>query len=195
MMTLNTIRIGLDIDGTVTDPAAFVPALNQSFGKNLTLDDLTSYDLTGVLGITRDEFTTWMKTNEATIYANVKMAEHAKVVLEKWQQSFELYYVTARGSYLEEVTRAWFESNSVPNHHIELLGQHNKIDSVTEHQLDLFLEDKHDNAVDIATHCGIPVLLLDTPYNQGHDPEGVIRVKDWLSAEHWVENWIQDKKR
>ncbi|WP_369875288.1 hypothetical protein [Alkalicoccobacillus gibsonii] len=195
MMILNTIRIGLDIDGTVTDPAAFVPALNQSFQKNLTLDDLTSYDLTGVLGITRDEFTEWMKTNEATIYANVTLAENASQVLEKWQHSFELYYVTARGSYLEEITRTWFQTNRVPHHHIELLGQHNKIESIKEHQIDLFLEDKHDNAVEIATHCGIPVLLINTPYNQGDDPKGVIRVNDWLSAEQWVENWIQDKKR
>lgn len=193
-MKLKTIRIGLDIDGTVTDPAAFVPALNQSFQKDLTLDDLTSYDLTGVLGITRDEFTSWMKANEASIYAQVNMAEHAKHVLDKWQSRFELYYVTARGSYLDEVTRDWFKVNQVPHHHIELLGKHDKMESISEHQIDLFLEDKHDNAVDIATQCHIPVLLLNTPYNQGKDPAGVIRVDDWLSAEQWVENWVRNHK-
>lgn len=186
---MNNVRIGLDIDGTVTDPAVFVPALNKSFNKELTLEDLTSFDLTGVLGISREEFTQWMKDHEADIYAQADLALHAQTVIEKWQHQFELFYVTARGSYLEEITRKWFKVNQLPFHHLELLGQHNKIEAIKKHHIQLFLEDKHDNAVDIATECSIPVILIDTPYNQGDDPHGVIRVKNWLEAEQWVAQW------
>ncbi|MDQ0205571.1 5' nucleotidase, NT5C type [Alkalicoccobacillus murimartini] len=188
---MKKLRLGLDIDGTVTDPAAFVPALNKSFNKELVLEDLTSFDLTGILGISREEFGQWMKDHESEIYAKVELASHVKSILEKWQDQYELYYVTARGSYLESVTQDWFELNKLPYHHIELLGQHDKIEAVNTHRIDLFFEDKHDNAVEIATACSIPVILLDTPYNQGEDPDGVIRVKNWLEAEQWVLDWTK----
>lgn len=39
-------RFGIDIDGTVTSPDALVPFLNEGFKLQLTLDDITQYDLT-----------------------------------------------------------------------------------------------------------------------------------------------------
>ncbi|TSB46733.1 5' nucleotidase, NT5C type [Alkalicoccobacillus porphyridii] len=191
---MKNIRFGLDIDGTVTDPAAFVPALNQAFNKQLTIEDITSYDLTGLLDISYDEFSQWMKKNEATIYEKAAMAEHAEIVIQKWATRFELYYVTARGNYLEDITKVWLEQKQLPYHHIELLGQHDKVDAVHQYHLDIFFEDKHDNAVAIAEQCSIPVILFDTPYNQEPVPEGVIRVKNWLEAEKWVNTWLEKHK-
>ena len=40
------LRLGIDIDGTVTSPETFVPYLNKSFGINITLNDMKEYDLT-----------------------------------------------------------------------------------------------------------------------------------------------------
>jgi uncharacterized HAD superfamily protein len=61
--------------------------------------------------------------------------------------------------------------------------------------VDIFLEDKHDNAVEIHEECKIPVLLFDTPYNREPIPEGVIRVYNWKEACHWVENWQREKEK
>lgn len=188
------IRFGLDIDGTITDPAAFVPALNKAFNKQLKLEDISSYDLTGILGITTEEFTQWMNKNEAMIYKQAAIAESASHVIQKWGTQFELYYVTARGSYLKAVTTDWLNQYQLPFHHLELLGQHDKVEAVKKLKLDVFFEDKHDNAVAIAEQTSIPVILIDTPYNQEEDPTGVYRVNNWLEAEQWIEQWIQERK-
>lgn len=185
-----TKKIGLDIDGTVTDPGTFVPYLNKYFKKTLTLDDIVEYDLTSVLNITNEQFWQWMGEYEGVIYERAELAPNAEKILHQWKKSHELIYVTARREHLTSVTKNWFIHRALPFDHIELVGTHNKIDAVKQHKLDIFFEDKHDNAVAIAEECSIPVILMDTPYNRLPVPNNVIRAKNWLDAKKWVDNWL-----
>lgn len=184
-------RIGLDIDGTITDPATFVPYLNKDFNKKFTLADLSEYDLTKILRISDKEFWDWMEINEPTIYAEAELAYGAKQALLNWSKEHELIYITARRKHLTDVTTSWFANRQVPYHHIELVGKHDKLEAVKAQKLDVFLEDKHDNAVMISEEFAIPVLLFDTPYNQMPTPKSVVRVRNWQEAYHWMARWLK----
>ncbi|MDV2884017.1 hypothetical protein RYX45_02400 [Alkalihalophilus pseudofirmus] len=183
-------RFGLDIDGTVTDPNTFVPHLNKHFKQSLTLDDLTQYDLTSILKISEKEFWDWMTKHEGTIYSEAKLAPYAENILHNWSRQHDLIYITARRQHLDEITKDWFVSNQVPFDHIELVGKHDKLDAVREHKLDIFFEDKHDNAVMIAEEFNIPVILMDTPYNRLSAPKNVFRAHTWQEAKDWVDQWM-----
>ncbi|WP_059102558.1 5' nucleotidase, NT5C type [Shouchella shacheensis] len=183
-------RLGLDIDGTITDPATFIPYLNQHFNQHLTFNDLLEYDLTTVLKISEMEFSKWMDEHEPTIYSNAEFAKDAEETLREWSKKHDLVFITARRKHHEEVTTAWFNERSLPFTHIELVGGHNKIEAVREQQVDVFFEDKHDNAVAIHEEFNIPVILFDTPYNRMPAPEGVIRVSGWKEAREWVNKWL-----
>ncbi len=187
---MKTKRIGLDIDGTITDPSTFIPYLNKHFNKKLTLDDIVEYDLTGVLKITEQEFWAWMGEYEGTIYERAELAPHAEPILHQWNEEHELIYITARREHLATVTKDWFVHRSLPFDHIELVGTHDKIEAVRKHNLDIFFEDKHDNAVAVAEEFNIPVILMDTPYNRLPIPKNVIRAKNWLEAKRWVDQWL-----
>ncbi|MFC5734166.1 5' nucleotidase, NT5C type [Cytobacillus gottheilii] len=187
-------RFGIDIDGTVTCPASMIPFLNTSFQLNLTLEDIKQYDLMPLVNVSEEEFAEWFTTNEPVIYEESPMAEGAGEVLTKWKDEHELYFISARGSHLLEVTKKWFLDKELTFHHIELIGSHDKIAAAKKHNVDIFFEDKHDNAVMIHEQCGIPVLLFDTPYNRDPIPEGVIRVYNWQEAEDWVKNWLAADK-
>lgn len=56
MRSVGMLRLGIDIDGTVTAQDTFVPYLNESFQCDITLDDMTEYDLTKLLKISNEEF-------------------------------------------------------------------------------------------------------------------------------------------
>jgi uncharacterized HAD superfamily protein len=187
-------RLGIDIDGTVTCPSTFIPYLNESFNKNLTLEDITDYDLLPFLETTEEELNRWMEEYEPIIYSRAPLAQHALDVINEWKNEYELYYISARGKHLYEITEKWFKENNVHYHHIELIGSHDKVDAVKKHKIDAFFEDKYDNACAIAEQCNIPVILFDTPYNRGPLPNGVIRVYNWLEAKKHIEHFFEKTK-
>lgn len=184
-------RFGIDIDGTVTSPDTFVPFINEQFNLNLKYEQLIKYEITDVIDVPPKQFNEWFLKSEPIIYEKSPISEGAREVLEDWKTTFELYFISARAPYLLDVTKNWFSNNEISYHHIELIGSHHKIETAKKYHVDLFLEDKHDNAVAICEELQIPVLLFDTPYNQEPIPKGVIRVKNWKEASEWVNNWLQ----
>ncbi|MDQ0339778.1 putative HAD superfamily protein [Caldalkalibacillus uzonensis] len=175
-------KLGIDIDGTVTDPATFVPYLNRAFNKNLTLNDITRYHLPPLLGVTDDEFWAWMKKHEEEIYARAPVADSAKDVLHELAGRHRLIYITARPPHLESVTRQWFKRYGLPYHHIELVGSHDKVEQAKQHGVELFLEDRLETANAMAEELDIPVILFNTPYNRGTAHRLIHRVHNWPEA-------------
>lgn len=188
---MKKLRFGIDIDGTITSPATFVPFLNEGFNLNLTYEDIVQYEFYPLVDVSVEEFDQWFKKNEARIYASSPLATGANLALNNWANQHELYFISARGSDLLEITKEWFINNGIHFDHLELIGTHHKIAAVKKHKVDIFFEDKHDNAVMIHEECNIPVILFDTPYNREPIPEGVIRVSSWNEAYQWVENWAK----
>ncbi|MEW9196895.1 hypothetical protein [Bacillus velezensis] len=180
------LRLGIDIDGTVTAQDTFVPYLNRSFHLSITLDDMTDYDLTKLLNITDEEFWEWMNVHEAAIYKEAKLAEFAKQALDGLKEEHRLIYITARRGHLEDVTLDWFANRDIHYDHIELVGSHHKVEAVKKHGIDLFFEDHHGNATMIAKEAGIPVILFNSPYNQLPIDSNIIRVQNWLEAVAWI---------
>lgn len=186
---MKRIKFGIDIDGTITKPDTLLPFLNKDFGLNLTLNDITEYDLTPFVNVGEQALAQWFRDNEALIYEESPLSEGAKEVMCNWMDVGDLYFISARNTHLLNITQEWFHKHEIEYHHIELIGSHNKIASIKKHSIDIFFEDKHDNAVEISEQCDIPVLLFNTPYNQGKVPASVIRVNNWKEAEQWVNNW------
>lgn len=188
-------RFGIDIDGTVTTSESLLPFINHDFNLNLKMEDITEYELTPFVNVSEKEFNEWFIKQEAKIYQQSPIAENAAKVLNKWEDHSNLIFISARGQKMQEITAEWLERHGIHYDHIELVGSHDKISTAKRLRVDLFLEDKHDNAVSIHEECHIPVLLFDTPYNRKPIPKGVIRVSNWLEAESWVSNWLKQVSR
>ncbi|MFC4411108.1 hypothetical protein ACFOZY_11830 [Chungangia koreensis] len=181
-------RFGIDIDGTVTCPTSLLPHINQAFKRNLVLEDIQEYDLTKALpDIDPLEFGKWFKISEPEIYATSPIRDDAREVLSEWNDRYELYFISARGSNVQDITYKWFLEHEVVYDHIELIGTHNKIATAKMHGVHAFFEDKHDNAVAIHEELKIPVILFDAPYNRDPIPDGVFRVSNWKEAKHIIE--------
>lgn len=185
-------KLGFDIDGTITCPAAIVPFLNEAFQLQLTLDDLTDYDLLKVVDIPEKEFTDWYDKKEADIFTLSPLATGARELLLEWGKQHELIFISARGENVLEVTKEWFINHGIRYDHLELIGSHEKVEAAKKYGVEIFFEDKYENAIEIAIKCHIPVLLFDTPYNQGSLPNEVKRVSSWKEANNWVQKWFDD---
>ncbi|MEC1180014.1 hypothetical protein P9B03_16050 [Metasolibacillus meyeri] len=183
-------RFGIDIDGTVTCPATLIPHINAQYNVNITLDDVVEYDFLSAFPhpVDRTEFAHWFTTNEPRLYAASELADNAHAILNDWKSRYELFYISARGENVLDITKNWFHEHAVPYDHIELIGSHDKLSTAKHHCVDAFFEDKHDNAVMLAEELDIPVILFDTPYNRLATPNKVIRVNNWIEANDWIRN-------
>lgn len=181
-------RFGIDIDGTVTTPDTLLPHINKAYNVSLTLDDVTEYDFLSAFPhpVDRQEFAEWFLANERHMYEVSTIYPDAKAILDEWHKKYELIYISARHDGLVDVTTDWFAKQQVPYDRIELIGSHDKLRAAKEAAVEIFLEDKHDNAVMLAEQLDIPVILFDTPYNRLTTPKQVIRVNSWRQADDWI---------
>jgi len=187
------MKFGIDIDGTVTTNDWLYPFIKRDFDIDIDPELVTEYDLSDFVTVPPHEFNQWWTKKEAELIESPPLSPNAKEILNDWAVDHELYFISARSQSVLQVTRDWFLRNQITQHHIELLGSHNKIETAKLLQVDLFFEDKHDNAVDISEQCNIPVLLFDAPYNRKPIPDKVIRVTSWLEAKNWVDRWIKNQ--
>ncbi|WP_066064187.1 5' nucleotidase, NT5C type [Neobacillus soli] len=188
-------RFGIDIDGTVTCPKSIIPFINKAFNMNIRYEDVNQYELTPFVNVSEEVFANWFFENEPIIYEGSAPAKGVVNILNKWKNKHELFFISARGNHLLDVTEKWFAANGITFHHIELIGSHDKVETVKKYGVEIFFEDKHDNAVNIHEECQIPVILFDTPYNQEPIPNGVIRVNNWREANSWVEKWLKQQEK
>lgn len=186
-------KFGIDIDGTITRPDTIVPYLNTDFGLSLTFEDITTYDLSVIVGRNEDEFSKWWLSMEEIVYKESLIVEGAKKILLDWKDKYDLYFISARSKHLLKVTKEWFEKQGLSSNQIDLIGSHDKVSTINKYNIEIFFEDKHDNAIMIHESCNIPVILFDTPYNQSPIPNGVYRVKNWSEANEWVKVWMENK--
>jgi uncharacterized HAD superfamily protein len=174
-----SLTIGIDIDGTVTDPSSIVPLMNESFGKNLRFDECTDYNLAAVYDITEEAFMQWLDQHGERLYDEAPVHGTADQILRQWHQVHRLVYISAREARHRDITLAWFERYGIPFHEIDLIGSHDKLHAARKWQVDLFIEDRLENALQLSEALHIPVFLFDTPYNQGALPQLVHRVSSW----------------
>ncbi len=69
--------------------------------------------------VDRSQFNAWFKENEPALYAVSELAQHAKQILNAWQNVYELFYISARGENVFDITKNWFQEHQIPYDHIE----------------------------------------------------------------------------
>ncbi|USG67229.1 hypothetical protein NDK47_08050 [Brevibacillus ruminantium] len=184
-----TLIIGIDIDGTVTEPSSIVPLMNESFGKHLRYEDCFAYNLATVYNITEEAFADWLDKNGERLYDEAPVHGTADAVLRNWYHQHRLVYISAREARHRDVTLNWFSRYQIPYHELDLIGSHDKLAAARKWRVDLFLEDRLENALQLSEDLEIPILLFDTPYNQGTLPELVHRVYSWEQVDTLVKSW------
>jgi len=172
------VRIGVDIDGVVSDSYPFwLDELNRHFGKNITVID--DYDMHLVFNVPREDMNNFFVGNVERLMTMPKPVPGAKEGIEALlQEGHEVIYVTARTVEEKDVTVRWLTMSEIPHEHVLFTGFKSKVDVVKEWGIEVFIEDYHVNAKLIA-ESGVPVLLLDTSYNQKELTTGITRCHSW----------------
>lgn len=182
------MQIGIDLDGTVTDPKSCFLYMNESLGYSIDFHQATEYELHTYTTMSQHEFWKFMinQGHEEAIYRRSLPHSEVNDVLWNLREEHHIHYVTARSEAVRPVTEEWIHHHALPLDSLIMTGTHDKVSVVKDLYLDLFMEDRYENAVSIHEETSIPVLLFDAPYNRKPLPSGVTRISTWREAHHHV---------
>jgi len=183
---MERLNLCIDIDGTVTEPYYWLERANHYFGKQLQPEDVTSYDIHGVLGVEEGDYSEFYNLYGKLLHKESEARFGASEAIKRLYHNHNIHFVTAREDLMEETSVEWLERHQMPMDSIWHLGSHYKVDKARELSSDLFIEDSYSNALQLAG-AGFDVLLIDCTYNKGPLPYNALRVGNWMEILKIVE--------
>lgn len=182
-------KIGFDLDDVLLNFSDSLRGhMNQKYGKSIKREDLTTFYIEEIFGITSDDSRSVIDSFFFhDDHAQSLPMDGAQKVVEKLSANNKLYIITAKPSSLEKHTAEWleeyfpamFEKVHFANFFDTKEKRRKKSEICIELGIEIFIDDSIDNAHDVSS-VGIPVLLFDAPWNQTDElPPLVTRVRSW----------------
>jgi uncharacterized HAD superfamily protein len=186
------MRVGVDIDGVLADTLPlWVGELNKHFNKNKKVEEIHLYDLLETFELENEQLRGFIREKGQDMMSAPAPIPGAAHYLKKIKEEHYVVIVTARQELYREATEGWLERHSMRYDELLLTGTHEKADICREQGLQIMIEDTREVGLGLSV-AGIPVLLLDAPYNRRPLPELVTRVYNWEDIYHKIKSLSLD---
>ena len=186
------MRIGIDIDGVLTD----VERWQLDYGSKFYYEryqkeivDFEGYDTNQIFNVDDKLDEEFWREYFKEYSLNVEARKFANEVIDKLkQEGHQIYIITARGSFLshsadvmsieenQQIVLNWLKNNHI-NYDKIIFSPEDKLDICKENNIDLMIEDKVDNINKISKI--IPVICFHAGYNKVCKNSNIIRCYSW----------------
>lgn len=186
------MRIGIDIDGVLTDYERFI----ADYGAKYCIEhkipfaiEPEHYEESKVFGWTEEQTTKFW--NEYLVYyaSDYPAREFASEVIQKLkEEGHEIYIVTSRNEYglpdeyvgkMKTLVEEWLKKNKIAYDRI-IYTEGSKLKYCVGNYIELMIEDCAKQIEEIGTQ--IPVLCFDSKYNQNAKGKNVTRIYSWYDV-------------
>lgn len=185
------MRIGVDIDGVLTDLERFLLDYGSEFYIKNTERHLECPNVYGSKKIynanDEEDLNFWERM--ATKYNGDETPRRFAVEVLNLLKSegHEIYLITSRLSDLsyckltvpemEELTFGWLRKYQIPYDKIVFAAK-SKVKDLKDNKIDIMIEDHPRNVVELSKIC--KVLCFDARYNVGIEDKNIVRVYSWF---------------
>lgn len=199
------MKIGIDIDGVLTDYARFMYDYGTKFcvEKHLPLTIKPNQIDEAIFGW--DEKITeafWNRYLEEYV-TNYPARFFASKVIQELKEKHEIYIVTARNEEglppedygkMRDFTKQWLKAQNIAYDAIVYTKRGNKLKDCIENDVQLMVEDEPMNIEELKEK--LMVLCYDCPYNQQVEGKNIIRVYSWYDILDKIERIdIEEKNK
>jgi len=211
-MPLSSVKLYIDMDDVLCETARALTALaEREFGKTVDMEELTTFNLERALDLTPEQTELLMhKAHQPEILGTLKPRDGALAALTSFiERSIEIVVVTGRPPSSGDVSLEWLLKHRMPYDdffHMNKYGRREPADStvrvlqmheVVEQRFTLAVEDAGEVAATLAGQYGLPVALLDRPWNRLEalrdlEEDGLItRCTGWPEVEQLVYDLLE----
>lgn len=186
------MRIGIDIDGVITDLETFV----KDYGAKFCVDEglevniqYGCYDEAKSLNLTKEQADKFWNTYMKYYSTKYNTREFASEVIKRLKnEGNEIYIITARNEEgltgedygkMKEFVSIWLEENGIEYDRI-IYTEESKLAYCVGNYIDVMVEDNPNNVKEISTK--IPVLCMNCGYNMDVEGENITRVYSWYDV-------------
>ena len=183
------MRIGIDIDGVLTNIEEFVADYEIKFCYENNLSyrvNLNEYDDGKALGISAENCEKFWNKYLKYYATEYRARDFASEVIKKIKEDgHEIYIVTARNEWgltgddygkMKEFVKGWLEKNDIYYDKI-VHTEGSKLPYCVGNYIDIMIEDNPENVKEISTR--IPVLCYNCTYNTDIKGKNITRVYSW----------------
>lgn len=185
--------IYVDCDDVIAEStSAYIDIIDREFGIKRTFEDISSFDLKVSFGMTQEQFNHFFEVvHSRAEIMKFKPIEGAIETLTEWMsQGHEVSIITGRITDAYTSTLDWLAMYKVPYNHFCIVDKYSRPEMDTSiakpleflHSIDIdfAVEDSLTMAKYLADKLGVPVALIDRPWNQGNSLNPLItRVSNW----------------
>lgn len=185
------MKIGIDIDGVLTDEQRYVLDYGSAYFTKRNIlykihDDI--YDSKEIFEVSEEEYDSFWKEHIFDYSENISIRPFAKDIIKKLvEENHEIYIITSR-SYttyendnrlkMQNIVKAWLKRNGIQYNDIIFSREKDKI--CNELNIDVMIEDKPENVDKISKD--IPVICFSEEYNKKCTGDNVYRAYSWYDV-------------
>lgn len=178
----DTMKIGIDIDGTITTPFYWLDFYNKHLKKDIKPKEINTYDHHLAFDISLNTFNRFRNKHLEEIHHLAVPRNQASFYMNKlFFDQHMLHLITAREPELKDLTASWLDKYHFNYHSLYHLGSTQKTQLALKLGLDVFIEDRLETALSMI-EWQIPTILFNTPYNDGFSHPLLMRVDTWDEA-------------
>ncbi len=173
-------RIYVDLDDVLAQTIlGLVERLRVWTGREVRKDDVLQFDLGHSFGLAPDELREFMdRVHRDEELRALEPMPGAADSLRSWSAlGHEIWVMTGRPPSTEETSRTWLKECAIPHDKLVSVDKYGRPDrgggpaplplsQVAELGFTLAVEDSLATAAYLVEHCGVPVVLVDQPWNR-----------------------------
>ena len=185
------MKIGIDIDGVLTDEQRYVLDYGSAYFAQNNIqykihDDI--YDSKEIFEVSEDEYDAFWKEHIFDYSENINIRPFASNIIKRLvEENNEIYIITSR-SYttyenenklkMQRVVKEWLKRNKIKYNDIIFSREKDKI--CKELNIDVMIEDKPENVDKISKD--IPVICFNVEYNKKCEGKNIYRAYSWYDV-------------
>jgi uncharacterized HAD superfamily protein len=197
---LSPRRIYVDIDDVLAATIErLVDLLHELHDRRVEIEHVRDFDLARPFGLDADGIRQFMHVaHRDAVIESIAPLSGASSVLGRWSaEGHQILLVTGRPPITTHASRRWLETHDMKHealHHLDKWGRPDwndeglpalRFEDLPAFAFEFAVEDSLETAVRLVEDLGIPVALMDRPWNRavGHLPRRIldrlVRCHDW----------------